>query len=742
MRVVMLYMKKQAIITTSLCALLGMPLVHAETTPQPVQQVLQAIAEGAHPFFDKGMYPDWSELTPAQARVDSAAAMVMARHRLGIISNIKPEEATFDNTFLALSHAQDELEKVQTRIYHLTTVVDSEELRKVQEELMPQWNELEAEVLANGKLWNILRHAAAQPWVKELSPARQRYVEQIIQNFHDMGADLTPEQKARKKEIEDEMSMLQLEFSKNVQDSTNAWELIITDRSQLAGMSADWMDQAREDAKKYVHGEETAPAWRISLQASSYGEVLKHCTVEATRKACWEGARSIGAGQYDNAPIVARIMELRRELAELLGFKTYADLTTHRRMVGSGDNALKFVDDMMQKVKPAFEAECTRILDFVTRRTGRVTTRLNPWDRAFYLREMSEEMYSLDAEQLRPYLKCDNLLNGIFSIFSNLYGVSFTELPAQCLKPGEKASPQVIETWHPDVKVFAVTDDRTGHHLGSFYLDIFPRTTKREGAWVMPMNYGTPGHDQKPHAPHLACLVGNMTPATADKPALLSHRDAVVLFHEFGHMMHVMLSDTELQAHAGTGVAWDFVELPSQITENWAWEADGIATFGFHYETGKMIPADLVNKLRASRFFLPATDNMGQLCIAKLDLEMHMHYDEKFKGKNLDAATRELLEHWQIPSTTPGTSIMRRLRHCITGGYSAGYYSYKWAEVLAADAYSRFRNEGVLNRQTGDAFRRTILSQGDSRDAAELYRDFMGRDPNPDALLQSQGLVK
>ena len=735
-------MKNQLIITTSLCALLGLPLVSLADSAQSVQQVQNAASNGEHPFFQNSLYPDWSKLTPEQARIDSAAAMVLARHRIAEISNIRPEEATFENTFLALALAQDELDKVQNRIYHLKTVADSEELRQVQEDLTPQWNELGAEVLANEKLWNILRQAAQQPWVKELSPARQRYVEQVIQNFHDMGAELTPEQKARKKEIEDEMSMLQLEFGKNVQDSTNAWELIITDRSQLAGMSADWMDKAREDAKKHIFGDGTAPAWRITLQASSYSEVLKHCTVEATRKACWEGACSIGAGQFDNSAIVARIMELRRELAELLGFKTYADLTTHRRMVGSGDNALKFVDDMMQKVKPAFEAECAQLLDFVTRRTGRVTTALNPWDRAFYLREMSEEMYSLDAEQLRPYLKSENLLNGIFGIFSNLYGVSFIELPSHCLQPGEKGAPHIIETWHPDVKVFAVTDDRTGHHLGSFYLDIFPRTTKREGAWVMPLSYGTPGKGKQPHTPHLACLAGNMTPATADKPALLSHRDAVVLFHEFGHMMHVMLSDTELQAHAGTGVAWDFVELPSQITENWAWEAEGIATFGFHYKSGDIIPADLVEKLRASRYFLPATDNMGQLCIAKLDLEMHMHYNEKFKGKDLDAATRELLEPWQIKYTTPGTSIMRRLRHCITGGYSAGYYSYKWAEVLAADAYSRFNAEGVLNRRTGQDFRRCILSQGDSQSAAELYRQFMGRDPNPDALLQSQGLCK
>ncbi len=735
-------MNPHSLITTALFALFGTQLIPAAEVPPAVQEVQQAIQAGKHPFFAKGMYPDWSRLTPAQARIDSAAAMVLARHRLDCISKLRPEDTSFENTFLAFSQAQEELDMVQNRLYHLKTVADGEELRKVQEELTPEWNALGAEILANENLWAVLRHAAAQPWVASLSPAKQRYVQQVIDSFRDHGADLSPEQKQRKKEIEDEISLLQLQFSKNVQDSIAAWELIITDPEALAGMSADWMDKARKDAAKHVHGDDAAPAWRISLQSSSYGEVLKHCTIEATRRKCWEGSLSIGSGKFDNEPVVARIMELRREKAELLGFKTYADLTTHRRMVGSGENALRFVDDMMKKVKPDFDAECAQLLDFISRRTGRPTTAINPWDRSFFMREMSEELYQFDSESLRPFYECKQVVNGLFSIFSNLYGISFTELPARCTAPGEKKSPVTIDTWHPEVKVYAVTDDRTGHHLGSFYMDLFPREMKREGAWVMPLGYGKPAEGKKPHTPHLACLAGNLTPAMGDKPALFSHRDVVVLFHEFGHMMHCMLSNTELQAHAGTSVAWDFVELPSQITENWAWEPEGIAAYGFHFSTGECIPAELVNKLIASRYFLPAMDNMGQLCVAKLDLEMHMNYNEKFQGKELDAASRTLLRDWQIATTAPGTSIMRRLRHCITGGYSAGYYSYKWAEVLAADAYSRFRNEGALNRRTGADFRNSILSQGDSQSAAELYRLFMKRNPNPDALLQSQGLCK
>ena len=734
-------MNKQVFLSSILCVLLGVPQVVAEqAVPQPVQAVQQAIAAGEHPFFQSGMYPDWSKLTPEQARIDSAAALVLARYRLEQLSQLQPGDMTFENTFLAYSHSQDELDMVQNRLYHLKTVADNDELRKVQEELMPAWNALGAEVLANEQLWQVLRTAAAQPWVKELTPAKQRFVQQVIDGFRDQGADLSPEQKARKKEIEDELSMLQLEFGKNVQDSTNAWELIITDPAQLEGMSADWMDKAQADARTYVHGDDAAPAWRITLQASSYSEVLRHCKVEATRKACWEGFCSIASGKYDNEPIVARVMKLRRELAVLLGCDTYADLTTKRRMVGSGTNAMKFVDDMMHKVRPAFAEECAQVFEFITRRTGRVTTKINPWDKSFYLREMAEEMYNFDSESLRPYLECNRLVDGMFFIFSELYGVSFTELPVQHLKPGDQPSPVKVEVWHPEVKVFAVTDNRTGHHLGSFYMDLFPRKMKREGAWVMPLRRGKAGQDGKPHEPHLAVLVGNMTPAAGDKPALFSHQNAVVLFHEFGHMMHCMLSDTELAAHAGTSVAWDFVELPSQITENWMWEPEALSAIAYHYETGERIPDEMIRKLQASRFFLPASDNMGQLCVAKLDLEMHTNYADKFEGKGLDAATRELLGPWQMPSTTPGPSIMRRLRHCITGGYSAGYYSDKWAEVLAADAFTRFTKEGVMNRSTGEDFRNEILSKGDSSSAAELYRNFMGREPNPDALLQVQGL--
>lgn len=732
-------MTTTSILITTLCALSGLGALQAE---EAVQAAISAPApKQAHPFYEDSPYPAWSQMTAEQGLADTRAALRLAEERIAAICALKTNECTFDNTFLAFYQATEKLDTAQGYMHHLSSVMDNPAMRQAQESLIPELSRFSASVTANEQLWQVIKAAAAQPWVKELSPAKQRFVQQVVDSFRDSGADLPADKKARKAEIEQELSQLTHQFGKNVLDSTNAWELVITDKAELAGMRDDWLAKAAASARQKGYGSDEAPAWRISLEYTSFGEVMRDCTVEATRKKCWEGQCTIGkGGAYDNERIVARIMELRRELAELLGFKTYADLTTAHRMVGSGDKAMAFVDGMMSKVKPFFDKECAEVLDYISRCKGEKVNALNPWDRRFYMNKMAKELYDFDPEALRPYHLCDNVIRGMFAIFSHLYDISFEEIPTICLQPGETCPEGKVETWHPEVKLYKVKDNKTGAHLGSFYMDLFPRETKRSGAWVMPMRFGAPGKNGQPHQPHLATLVGNLSPAVGDKPALFSHYDVETLFHEFGHMMHNMLTDTELQSQAGSSVAWDFVELPSQLNENWTWEPEGIAAYAFHYETGAPIPSDLVKKLQASRYFLPATDNMGQLCIAKLDLEMHVHYNEKFKGKGLDASSHELLAPWRIASTVPSPSIMRNLTHCITGGYSAGYYSYKWAEVLAADAFTRFKNEGVMNAKTGADYRASILRQGDSKPASDVYRDFMGREPNPDALLQSQGL--
>ncbi len=726
------------LMTLALSLAVGSPLAAQQ---QETAAPATAAAAQSNPFFQWDSYPRWSQMTAEQAVKDIRRGMQLAQERIDAICCVTPAESCFENTFGIFETAIDEMDRAGTLLYHLSSTMDSPEIREAQEKLMPEMSAFSSSVIANEKLWAVISDAAQQPWVRDLSPARQRYVQQVVDSFRDSGAALSPEQKARKAEIQLELSKLTLQFSKNVLDSTNAWQLVITDKAKLAGCSADWMERAAEAAREKGFGTPENPQWLITLQYPSYSEVMKNCDVEETRRLCWEGRATVGkSGEYDNAPIVARVMELRRELATLLGFGTFADMKAARRMVGSGANAISFVDNMMRKVKPTFDREVAEMLAYAGKKAGKQLTAMNPWDISYYSTQMSNERFNLDPEAVRPYYKYENVCKGLFSIFEHLLGITITEQPVACIQPGKTLPEGAAEVWHPEVQMFKVTDNKSGAHLGSFYLDPFPRDTKRAGAWVLPMRYGTPAADGRPHAPHLATICGNFNAPVGDKPALLSQLDVTTLFHEFGHMMHCMMGDTELASHCGTSVSWDFVEQPSQMFENWAWEPEGLAKFAFHYETGELMPADMQQKLIAGRFFMPATDNMNQLCIAKLDLDMHVNYDEKYKGRNIDEATAELLDPWRLPSTVRGNSIMRHLTHCINGGYAAGYYSYKWAEVLAADGFSRFKADGVMNAATGAAYRETILSKGDSADPNILFRNFVGREPNPDALLQQMGL--
>lgn len=726
--------KHLALLTT---ALLGGLVTSARAEEAPAQQA------AAHPFYADTLYPAWSALTPAQGATDVRAAIQLAQERQAAIRAIKPEEATYDNVFGAFEKMTYELEHAEGLLHHLSAVMDTEELRAVQKSLIPETSAFASAVPADAALWRVIKSAAAQPWVQQLSPAKQRYVQQVVDFFKDSGADLDEAQKSRLAAIDKELSELTHAFSKNVLDSINAWEWRVADPAQLKGLSESWLARAADAAAQKGYSTPEKKEWLVTLDDTSAREVLMNCDVEESRKICWLAMDSIGkAAPFDNAPIVARVMELRREKAELLGFATFADMQLAHRMAGNGKTAMDFVDGMMRDVKPAFDAEVAELRSYISRSKGEPVEKIHPWDSPYYQRKLAKERYSFDPETLRPYQEFSHVLRGMFAIFQHLYSITIKELPTCHLQPGASCPEGAVEVWHPEVKAFAVFDNKTGAHLGSFYMDIFPRASKRSGAWVMPMHYGAPAQNGKPHGPHLATLCGNLSPATADKPALFSHYDVETLFHEFGHMMHTLLSDTELLAQAGTSVAWDFVELPSQLNENWTWEPRGIASYAVHYQTGEPIPHELVDKLMQSRFFFPAHDNMGQLCLAKLDLEMHTHYDEKFKGRDLDKATQELLAPWRAPLSVYASSIMRHLTHCISGGYAAGYYSYKWAEVLAADVFSRFEHGNELNPEIGADYREKILSKGDSKPAAELYRDFMSRNPNPNALLQKQGLLK
>lgn len=732
-------MNTKSILMAMALVLAGLAPLSAQDSAAPMSPTPVA---AEHPACAWEQYPRWSKFTTDQLVKDIRFGLETAKKNIAAICAVTPEQATFDNVFGAYAAMSDDLNYADSMLATLASNMDSPEIRQAQESLIPELSEFSASLIANTQLWQVVKSAAAQPWVKQLSPARQRYVQQVVDSFREGGADLSPEQKKHLAQINERLSMLSLEFGKRVLDSTNAWQHVVTDKAQLDGMSDAWLEKAAHAAQEKGFGTPENPQWLITMDIDSIFEVLRNCTVPATRKLCWEGRQTVGSGKYDTADVVAEVMQLRKECAELLGFKTYADMTTAHRMVGSGDNALKFVDGMAAKVLPSFHEECEQLKAYQEKKTGEKVDKMNPWDTSFYAYQMKKEMYDFDPDSLRPYFEAESVRKGMFGIAAKLYGINFTEVPTVCLKPGGELPAGKAEVWHPEVRLFEVRDNATGRHLGSFYMDLYPRPSKRAGAWVSPMAFGESGKDGQPRRPHLAALCGNLTAATKTKPALYSHYDVETIFHEFGHMLHNMLSDTELVAHAGSCVAWDFVELPSQLNENWTWEPAALATYAKHYQTGEPIPAELVQKLNNGRFFMPATDEMAQLRVAKLDLEMHTKYDQLFKGKDLDAASLELLKPWSMETTVPSRSIMRNLTHCLCGGYAAGYYSYKWAEVLAADAFSRFEKEGVLNPATGRAYREAVLKQGDSKPAADVFRDFMGRDPNPDALLKKEGLLK
>lgn len=728
----------RTLLMTALCVLPGMAAVRADdAVPTEVPS-----AE-AHPYFADMPYPAWSKLTAEQALKDAPVALQLARVRLDAIRALEAEQMTFENTFVALASATRELEKVVDYLRTRASTMDAPDVRDAQAALMPELNSFYSSIMADSALWEVLRTAAAQPWAAELSAQKKMFVQQTLDGFRDNGAELPADKKARQAQIEQELAELKLQFGKNVLDSTNAWELIITDKARLAGMSDNWMAAAQADAAERGHGTPENPAWRVTLKAGSANAVLRDCSVEETRRLCWEGQCSIGrGGQYDNAAIVDKVMKLRRELAQLLGFASWADYKTKHRMVGSGTQAMAFVDGMLERLTPAFRVEGAELLAFANTRSGQKAATIAPWNLRYYVNEYTQERCSFNPESLRPYFACENVLKGMFSIASTLYNISIAELPTVCLAAGESCPEGKVEVWHPEVRFFTISDKATGAHLGSFYIDLYPRPGKRAGAWMSPLRAGIPGENGAPHAPHLAAITANLTRPVGDEPALFSHLDVQTIFHEFGHMLHAMLTDTELAGHWSSNIAWDFIELPSIINENWTWEPQALALYAHHYQTGEPIPADLVEKLNASRYFLPAINNMRQFCLAKLDLEMHMNYAARFENRDIDKASAELLVPYQIPSGVDEPSYMRRLSHCITGAYSAGYYSYQWADVLVADAFSRFSTEGILNPAPAAAFRKAVLSVGGSKPALEAFRDFLGRDPDPEAFLKAAGIVK
>jgi oligopeptidase A len=688
-----------------------------------------------NPFLDSSFNIRWSALRPEEIEPAISLALKRAQEAIDAIATRDVSTLTYQNTFQALERATEELNQAWGKVTHLQSVADSPELRAAHNAMLPLVSTFYARIPLNDEVWRRLKFVADSDEGRALTGIHRRFVDETVADFRQAGADLPAGPRGRLEALQSELSQLTQKYSENVLDATNAWQLVVEDESRLLGLPEHAKAAARSGAEsKGVAG------WRFTLHQPSQEPFMVYLQDAGLRREMWQAGVGLGARDpYDNTGLISRILHLRAEKAALLGHSHFADLVLQRRMARSGQAALHFLSDLQTRAAAAFAHESRELEAFRAQQTTGVIAPLAPWELAFWSEKLRQERYSFDEEILRPYFPMNRVVAGLFELVQRVFGLQIDER-ATTAGAGLGTTP-VVETWHSEVKYYDVRD-RSGRHVGSFYADWHPRESKRGGAW---MNYLITGEPQTsgPRTPHLGLICGNMTPPAEGRPALLTHREVETIFHEFGHLLHHLLGEVEIKSLNGVNVAWDFVELPSQLMENWCWERASLDLFARHFETGAAIPEEIFQKMMAAKNFRSASATMRQIALAKMDLLLHTRTAEFAVAPDIEPLARAAIAECLVPTEPPAPTIIKRFTHVFSDpvGYAAGYYSYKWAEVLDADAFTRFKREGIFNAQTGADFVTHILSRGNSADPAELYHAFMGRDPDLNALLRRSGLA-
>ncbi len=655
----------------------------------------------------------WKTVRPEDVVPQLSQLIEDASARLDAIEN--GNDTTYVQTFAALELATLELERAMGVVAHLESVETSPSLREAYNAIQPEVTAFFTAIPLRAKLYARLRDAAGK--LASLSAPQKRYVEKTLRDFERNGAALGHEQKQRLQVIDQELAQKTTRFSQNALDAANAFEHYVDDAAQLAGLPESAIEAARASAT--AKGKE---GFRFSLQAPSVIAVLTYADNAELRKlvwTAWNTRASLHAGHdkaWANEELVHDILRLRQERAALLGYKNFADFVLEERMAKSGAAALAFVDELIEKTRAAFAREKDELLAFVRAEGG--PTNLEPWDVSYWAEKARKAKFDFDGEALRPYFSAPDVLRGLFLLAEKIYGVTTRAL--------------ALDGWNEAVQTFAL-EDKSGRELGVFYVDLYPRDSKRGGAWMDALI------TRDAQSPHVGLFCLNATPPMDGKPALLTHDEVETMFHEFGHLLHHLLTEVDVRSLAGTNVAWDFVELPSQIMENWAWEKEMLDLFARHYETGAPLPPELMAKMQRAQNYRSASQQMRQLSFAKVDLALHT--DAEARANPMEFSRSVLSEFSPVPYPSE-YSMLTSFTHLFAGSvaYAAGYYSYKWAEVLDADAFTKFKSEGIFSEKVGEEFRRSILSRGGSADAMELFVEFMGRKPNADALLERAGL--
>jgi len=660
-----------------------------------------------HPIAFDGI--DANEIVPAITSLVADAEAAIER----LVGDTSPP--TWDNTMGALESLTEQVEISTSIVEHLESIATSPQIREAYNAMLPVTTAFYTGLLLNTPLYRRLALFAKTEGARTLNSIQRRLLTKTLDEFKRNGAELEMADKKRLAAIDEELSQITAKFSQNVLDATQAFELVIEDKEKLAGLPESALAMAKASAQ-----EKNLSGYRLTLQSPSVVAVLTYADDATLREGIWRASDSrCRDGAFSNRELLPKIIRLRQEKAHLLGFANFADLVMEDRMAKNGTEARKFVEQLTNETASAFEREKRELLEFRNESTGAHESELAPWDVGYYAEKMRQTKLDFDEEELRAYFPVESMLEAVFTVSCELFGIEITPLSG-------------LTTWDPAVRTFAI-NDKNGGRLGVFYVDLYPRENKQGGAWMHGLISGSP---------NVAVISSNANPPTPDRPSLLSHRDVETLWHEFGHLLHHCLSRVSLRSLSGTRVAHDFVELPSQIMENWCWETQVLTRFAKHWQTGEPIPERLLERLHAVRRFRAATGQMRQLGFAALDLALHMGYAPETDGDVL-AYARQIQQRY-TPSPLPSNyAMVTTFSHLFARplGYAAGYYAYKWAEVLEADAFQRFAEEGIDNAEVGRSWRSVVLAAGDSRDPMELFVEFRGRRPAPDALLRRLGLA-
>ncbi len=678
-----------------------------------------------NPLLSQGLLPSFSSIIPEE-HIEPALKQVISQNRIQLAELLGTQTVfTWDNLMMPLEEMNDRLAKAWAPVSHMHSVVESDTLRSVYNICLPLLTDYHTEIMQNEALFKAIQSVADSPEYQKLNTAQRKVIDNEIRDFKLAGVNLDTSAKVRFAELQKQLSKLTTEFAENLLDATHAWTLHVTDPNALKGLTEETLKIASQNAEQ-----RNMSGWLLTLDYPCYSAVMRYLDNRELRWLMYEAyvtrASDQGphAGQYDNSPIMENILHIRHELANLLGFPNYAEYSLATKMADTPKLVLDFLYDLLERSKKHAADEILEITQFAKKQDG--IDQLEAWDFAYYTEKLRQEKYALAQEELKPYFPAHKVLAGMFTVVNKLYGITIVE----------KSN---VDTWHPQVHYFEVFD-ADNQLRGGFYTDLYARQHKRDGAWMDDCRMRRRLADGSVQLP-VAFLTCNFTRPIGNKPALLTQDEVETVFHEFGHCLHHLMTKIDYAAISGiNGVAWDAVEFPSQIMEHWCWEKETIALISGHYETDECLPDALFTKMRATKNFQSGMHMLRQLEFSLFDFRIHLEYDPE-KGGRIQTIIDEIRQQVAVVNYPTFNRFQHSFSHIFAGSYAAGYYSYKWAEVLSSDAYSKFEETGIFNPETGKSYLENILEVGGIREPMASFVAFRGRQPRIDALLRHSGLL-